>query len=124
MSVPEHVRRAVLFLHADRCFYCGREADTVDRIIARDGDDLTNLTAACHTCHSAKSVRPLPDATLREARAEAWTIAADVMRLAEQYREIRHGAKRRTREGSTPRWLMSASGGRRLLRFKTRNIRE
>ena len=82
MGVPEHVRRAVLFLHADRCFYCGREADTVDRIIARDGDDLTNLTAACHTCHSAKSVRPLPDATLREARAEAWTIAADVMRPA------------------------------------------
>ena len=59
-----------------------READTVDHIIARDGDDPTNLTAACHTCHSAKSVRPLPDATLREARAEAWTIAADVMRPA------------------------------------------
>jgi 5-methylcytosine-specific restriction endonuclease McrA len=102
MGVPEHVRRAVLFFHADRCFYCGREADTVDHIIAGDGDDPTNLTAACTTCNAAKSVRPLPDATLREARAEAWTIAADVTRLAEQYREILHGAKRRTREGSTP----------------------
>ena len=100
MGVPEHVRRAVLFLHADRCFYCGHEADTVDHIIAGDGDDPTNLTAACHTCNSAKSVRPLPDATLRKARAEAWMIAADVERLAAQY--LLHGAKRRTREGSTP----------------------
>ena len=77
-----------------------READTVDHIIARDGDDPTNLTAACHTCHSAKSVRPLPDATLRKARAEAWIIAADVERLAEQY--LLHDGKRRIREGSTP----------------------
>ena len=100
MGVAEHVRRAVLFLHADRCFYCDREADAVDHIIAGDGDDPTNLTAACHPCHSAKSVRPLPDATLREARAEAWIIAADVERLAEQY--LLHGAKRRIREGSTP----------------------
>ena len=94
------MRRAVLFRHADRCFYCGREADTVDHIIAGDGDDPTNLTAPCHTCNSAKSVRLLPDATLRKARAEAWMIAADVERLAAQY--LLHGAKRRTREGSTP----------------------
>src|SRR5215472_12126418 len=67
------------------CFYCGREADTVDHIIAGDSDDPTNLTAACHTCNSAKSGRPLPDATLRKARAEARMIAADVERLAEQY---------------------------------------
>jgi 5-methylcytosine-specific restriction endonuclease McrA len=71
MSVPEHVRRAVLFCHADRCFYCGREADTVDHIIAGDGDDPTNLTAACHTCNSAKSVRPLPDAIAHERGAAA-----------------------------------------------------
>jgi len=53
-----------------------------------------------HTCNSAKGVRPLPDATLRKARAEAWIIAADVERLAEQY--LLHGAKRPAREGSTP----------------------
>ena len=114
MGVPEHVRRAVLFLHADRCFYCGHEADTVDHIIAGDGDDPTNLTAACHTCNSAKSVRPLPDATLREARAEAWTIAADVARLAEQYREILHGAKAPDTRRINADRLMSASGGWRL----------
>jgi 5-methylcytosine-specific restriction endonuclease McrA len=96
------VRRAALFCHADRCFYCGRAADTVDHIIAGDGGDPTNLTAACTTCNAAKIVRPLPDAILQEARAEAWIIAADVTRLAEQYREILHGAKRRIREGSTP----------------------
>jgi 5-methylcytosine-specific restriction endonuclease McrA len=100
MGVPEHVRRAVLFCHADRCSYCGREADIVDHIIAGDGDDPTNLAAACHTCNSAKNVRPLPDATLQKARAEAWMIAADVERMAEQY--LLHGAKRRAREGSTP----------------------
>ena len=32
-------------------------------------------------------------AALQEADAEAWTIAADVTRPAEQYREILHGAK-------------------------------
>ena len=100
MGVPLHVRRAILFCYADRCFYCGREADSVDHIIAGDGDDPTNLTAACHTCNSAKSVRPPPDATLQKARAEAWMIAADVERLAQQY--LLHGAKRRIREGSTP----------------------
>jgi hypothetical protein len=41
-------------------------------------------------------------AALQEADAEAWTIAADVARLAEQYREMLHSAKRRIREGSTP----------------------
>ena len=49
MSVPEHVRRAVLFLHADRCFYCGREADTVDHIIAGDGDEPTRRRATLAT---------------------------------------------------------------------------
>ena len=102
MGVPEHVRRAVLFFHADCCFYCGREADTVDHIIAGDGDDPTNLTAPCHTCNSAKSVRPLPEATRQEARAEAWIIADDVASLAERYRQALQIAKRRIREGSTP----------------------
>jgi 5-methylcytosine-specific restriction endonuclease McrA len=97
--IPEHVRRAVLFFHADRCFYCGREADTVDHIIAGDGDDPTNLTAACTTCNAAKSG---PTLLCGKPAPKHGFIAADVARLAEQYREILHGAKRRTREGSTP----------------------
>jgi hypothetical protein len=76
------------------------EADTVDHIIAGDGDDPSNLTAACTTCNAAKSVRPLPEATLQKARAEAWTIAAEVTRLAEQYLECVVTADQ----------LMSASG--------------
>jgi len=102
MGVPLHVRRAILFCYADRCFYCGREADSVDHIIAGDGDDPTNLIAACNTCNSTKGARPLPETVRQAARAEAWIIAPDVVSMAEQYREALQAAKRRIREGSMP----------------------
>ena len=99
MGVPEHVRRAVLTRIA------------VSVAAVRPIPSITSLpvtamirpiTAACHTCNSAKSVRPLPEATRQEARAEAWIIADDVASLAERYRQALQIAKRRIREGSTP----------------------
>ncbi|MDO5745814.1 MAG: HNH endonuclease [Micrococcaceae bacterium] len=55
-------RRGVLRRDAHRCAYCGRNANTIDHIVARSRggeDSWENLVAACQSCNSTKADRTL-----------------------------------------------------------------
>ena len=56
----KRVRARVLQRDAHTCGYCGREATTVDHIVARKNggtDDEANLIACCRSCNSAKGAK-------------------------------------------------------------------
>ena len=58
----QRTRARVLARDAHTCGYCGREATTVDHIIAKVNggtDDESNLISCCKTCNSTKGARVL-----------------------------------------------------------------
>lgn len=58
----DRTRQRILKRDAGVCGYCGREATTVDHIIAKVSggtDDDSNLISCCVTCNSRKGARAL-----------------------------------------------------------------
>ncbi|MGC5584143.1 HNH endonuclease [Ornithinimicrobium sp. W1665] len=56
----ERTRARVLARDAHTCAYCGREATTVDHIVAKKNggtDDEANLVSACNRCNASKGAR-------------------------------------------------------------------
>lgn len=56
------LRQTVLERDHHTCAYCGREATTVDHVIAKANggkDTLSNCVAACNECNGRKSDKPL-----------------------------------------------------------------
>ncbi|MFD1505268.1 HNH endonuclease [Georgenia yuyongxinii] len=59
-SAWQAIRLRILQRDGYTCAYCGREADTVDHIVAKANggtDDESNLIAACRTCNGYKQDR-------------------------------------------------------------------
>ncbi len=105
MAVPSSVKAAVLFAWSNKCFYCGRAAETVDHIvpIAKDGtDEPSNLIAACSICNTNKGNRWLPKQVLTEALEAANTLSEFVTSAAKVCEESRELANERILYGSRP----------------------
>ena len=65
------MREKVLIRDGYICYYCGREANTVDHIIPISKGGISsedNMIAACHRCNSGKRDRIAPGSFLREPR--------------------------------------------------------
>lgn len=58
----QRIRARVLARDAHTCGYCGRDATSVDHIIAKANggtDDESNLISCCRKCNSFKGARTL-----------------------------------------------------------------
>ncbi len=100
--VPAGLRRAVLCIHGERCFYCGSPAGEVDHIDAKAGSVPENLTACCRTCNAIKGARAIPESTRHEARVLAFIHAPMVASMASEYRGGVAGGRERLRAGPLP----------------------
>jgi hypothetical protein len=90
--------KAVVLINGMRCRYCGKKATAADHIVpSRFGgtDAASNLTAACRSCNGRKSAARLPLDIEKELLTEAWIMAPDVERLADQFRLAFNVAARR-----------------------------